>query len=138
MISSAISAGCVAALLGVASCARVSTGPLPPSEWGGQHIGLTILEQEGGATLEYDCASGTIDEPLSVDSRGHFSAVGTHTRGHGGPALIDEVPDRHPARYTGSTDGKTMTLTVTLSDSGERVGTFKLVRGAPAAVFKCL
>jgi hypothetical protein len=91
-----------------------------------------------GATVEYDCASGTIDEPISLDSRGNFSAVGTHTPGHGGPALIDEVPERHPAQYVGSTDGKTMTLTVTLSDSGEQVGTYKLVRGASPAVFKCL
>lgn len=138
MIPSVISVGCFVALLGLASCAHVSTGPLAPGEWGGQHIGLTILAQGGGATLEYDCASGTIDEPLNVDSRGDFLAMGTHTRGHGGPALIDEVPDRHPAQYAGSTDGKTMTLTVTLSDSGERVGTFKLVRGASPAVLKCL
>lgn len=136
MIRLAISAGCFLALLGVASCARVSTGPLPPGEWGGQHIGLTVLDR--GAALEYDCASGSIDEPLLIDSRGDFLAVGTHTRGHGGPARIDEVPDRHPARYAGSTDGKTMTLTVTLSDSGELLGTFNLVRGASPSVFKCL
>lgn len=129
---------CLIALLTAGSCSRISTGPLPPSEWGGQHIGLTVLDRGGGATLEYDCASGTIDEPLSVDSRGDFAAVGTHTRGHGGPVFIDEVPDRHPARYLGSTDGKTMTLTVTLSDSGERLGTYSLVRGASPAVFKCL
>jgi hypothetical protein len=136
MIRLAISAGYVAALLGLASCARVPTGPLPPGEWGGQHIGLTVLDR--GATVEYDCASGTIDEPLHIDSRGGFLAVGTHTRGHGGPARIDEVPDRHPARYAGYTDGRTMTLTVTLSDSGELLGTFKLVRGTSPAVFKCL
>jgi hypothetical protein len=124
------------ALLTAGSCAQVATGPLAPGEWGGQHIGLTVLDR--GATLEYDCASGTIDEPISLDSRGHFSAVGIHTPGHGGPASIDEVPDRRPARYVGSTDGRTMTLTVTLSDGGEQVGTYKLVRGASPAVFKCL
>lgn len=126
----------LAALLSAGSCSRVTTGPLPPGEWGGQHIGLTVVDR--GATLEYDCASGTIDEPLSVDSRGDFRAVGTHTRGHGGPVSVDETPDRHPARYVGSTDGKTMTLTVTLSDTGERLGTYTLVRGANPAVVKCL
>lgn len=72
MIRFAIPA-CLIALLTAGSCARISTGPLPPSEWGGQHIGLTVL-----------------------------------------------------------------TLTVTLSDSGERLGTYTLVRGASPAVVKCL
>lgn len=123
-------------VLGAGTCSPIPTGPIPPSEWGGQHIGMVVLAS--GATIEYDCASGTIDEPLIADSRGAFTARGTHTRGHGGPVMIGETPDRHPARYSGSTDGKSMTLTVTMTDSGENVGTFTLIRGASPAVFKCL
>lgn len=123
-------------LLAGATCATQPTGPIPPSEWGGQHIGLLVLT--GGATIEYDCASGTIDEPLTVDSRGGFTAMGTHTRGHGGPAMIGEILDRRPARYTGSTDGTSMTLRVTLTDDGQSLGAFTLTRGASPAVVKCL
>ena len=49
-----------------------------------------------------------------------------------------EVADKHPARYDGRTDGKTMTLEVTLTDSGEKLGTFTLQRGGSPGVFKCL
>ena len=52
--------------------------------------------------------------------------------------MIGEIPDRHPARYTGSTDGKSMTLNVTLTDGGQALGTFTLTRGAAPSVFKCL
>lgn len=123
-------------LLAGATCSTEPTGPIPPSEWGGQHIGLVVLT--GGATIEYDCASGTIDEPITVGAGGGFSAMGTHTRGHGGPERIGEIPDRNPARYTGSTDGKSMTLNVRLTDDNQDLGTFTLTRGAVPAVLKCL
>jgi hypothetical protein len=90
-----------------------------------------------GATIEYDCASGTIDEAL-VAADGNFTAIGTHIRGHGGPVREGEIADKHPARYDGRTDGKTMTLEVTLTDSREKLGTFTLQRGASPSVFKCL
>ena len=118
-----------------ATCRGLLTGPVDHGDWGGQHIGLVVAAN--GATIEYDCASGTIDEPL-VATDGVFSAVGTHTRGHGGPIRQDEVPDKHPARYEGRIDGETMTLDVTLADSGEKLGRYTLVRGRPAHVLKCL
>jgi hypothetical protein len=36
-----------------------------------------------GAHLEYDCAEGLIEEPLRPDGEGRFTAIGTHTPGHG-------------------------------------------------------
>jgi hypothetical protein len=127
---------CLIALLTAGSCSQISTGPLPPGEWGGQHIGLTVFDR--GATLEYDCASGTIDQRIVSDAGGNFVATGTHTRGHGGPIRDNEVPDRHPARYNGWTDGDTMTLSVTLTDSGESIGSYRLGRGQSPLVFRCL
>lgn len=112
------------------------TGPILPSEWGGLHMGMVVLA--GGATIEYDCATGTIDEPLTVDASGRFDVRGTHSRGHGGPVLIGETPERRPARYSGSTDGNSMTLSVTLTESGQVLGPFTLARGASPAVLKCV
>ncbi len=128
----------IAALLLTAAgpCSKDLAGPIAPSEWGGQHVGLIVLAT--GGTLEYDCASGTIDQPIVAATNGNFVALGTHTRGHGGPSMVDEIPDRHPARYDGWTDGETMRISVTLTDSGEKLGDFTLVRGQSPHVFRCL
>jgi hypothetical protein len=117
-------------------CAADLAGPVAPSEWGGDHVGLTVSAT--GGTLEYDCASGTIDQPIVTATNGNFVAQGTHTIGHGGPIMVGETPDRHPARYDGWTDGETMRLSVTLTDTGQKLGEYTLVRGQSPHVFKCL
>jgi hypothetical protein len=117
-------------------CAADLAGPVAPSEWGGDHVGLIVLAT--GGTLEYDCASGTIDQPVVAATNGNFIAQGTHTIGHGGPIMVGEIPDRHPARYDGWTDGETMRLSVTLTDTGQKLGEYTLVRGQSPHVFKCL
>jgi len=103
--------------------------------WGGQHIQMTI--NNGAATIEYDCANGTIAGPLKIDSRGRFELRGLHHAEHGGPVRSDEEESREPAKYTGSTDGKKMTLTVTLVNSKTEIGTFELTRGNAGRIFKC-
>jgi hypothetical protein len=97
-----------------------------------------LLLTEPGGSLEYDCAHGRIDQVFAADREGRFDLRGTHTREHGGPIRDDEEPDTHPARYSGTTDGSTMLLTVTLLDSGEHVGTFKLTRGRAGRILRCL
>ena len=104
--------------------------------WGGSHLRMEVTD--GSATLEYDCANGTITGPPTIDRRGRFTWRGTHTREHGGPIRVDEKTNNRPARYTGSTDGKKITLTVTLTDTNEALGTYTLVRGQQGRVLKCL
>lgn len=103
--------------------------------WGGQHIQMNV--ENGSATIEYDCANGKINGPLKVDSRGRFSLLGMHVREHGGPIRLGEDRSGVPARYTGWTDGKTMKLTVTLTNSKTAVGTFELTRGSIGRIRKC-
>ena len=117
-------------------CSTDLAGPIAASEWGGDHIGLTVSAT--GGTLEYDCASGTVDQPIVAATNGSFVALGTHTIGHGGPSMVGEIPDRHPARYAGWTDGEKMTLSVTITDTGQKLGDFTLVRGQTPHVFRCL
>jgi hypothetical protein len=124
------------ALLLAAACMDPLTSADLLGEWGGEHIALTVTA--AGATLEYDCASGSIDEPLRPDASGRFEARGTFVPGKGGPAIEGEEPVRYSALHQGTTDGETMTLRVTRLDSGESVGAFLLARGAPAQVFRCL
>ncbi len=103
--------------------------------WGGSHIRIDVVE--GSATIDYDCANGTIPGPLTVNSDGKFDLRGTHNKERGGPIRADEPPTGYPARYKGWTDGKTMTLTVLLPETNEEIGTFKLVRGRVGRVVKC-
>jgi hypothetical protein len=105
-------------------------------QWGGTHIRMTVAN--GSAMIEYDCANGTINGPLRLDSRGRFSLNGTHVREHGAAVRMSEEENSAPARYTGWTDGKTMKLTVTLVNPKTELGTFQLTRGSAGRVFKCL
>jgi len=124
--------------LALAACADTHTPP--PSviigSWGGDHAGLVATADSG--TLEYDCAVGRVTEALRPGADGRFVASGTHTPGHGGPARIDEVLLRRPARYTGRVDGDLLELTVVMTDSNAVVGTFQMTRGRSAHVVKCL
>jgi hypothetical protein len=122
----------------VLACGDSGIGPpeIITGDWGGDHAGL--IATPDSSTLEYDCAAGRITEPLRPLSDGSFTAVGTHTPGHGGPIRIDEVLPKRPARYTGRVDGDHLSLTVVMTDSSVTVGTFDLYRGRSPHVFKCL
>jgi hypothetical protein len=106
---------------------------IPTGTWGGQHINMKVGAKS--ATIEYDCASGTIRGPLVVDSNGNFNLRGTHRMQRGGPVRADETPNDHPATYTGSIKGNTMTLNLKLSDSD--VETFTLEKGKEGELFRC-
>lgn len=107
---------------------------VPPGSWGGDHIGLDVSDT--GGRVEYDCAHGTIDGPLTLDAQGRFEARGAHVRERGGPVREDDPQTGVPARYRGAVSGDTMTLTVTLDGGGE-VGTFTLTRGRAGRIRKC-
>jgi len=98
-------------------------------------VNLTI--GRASALVEYDCAHGTIDGSFMVDAGGRFDLAGTHVPESGGPVGAGGQP-AHPARYTGSTDGKTMTLTVTLTDTGQVLGPFTLTFGIAGRIVKCV
>ena len=106
---------------------------IPTGVWGGQHINIEVGEKS--ARIEYDCASGVINGPLSVDANGNFKLRGTHRIERGGPVRADDKPNDHPATYTGSIKGNTMTLTLKVSDSDTE--TFTLEKGKEGELFKC-
>ncbi len=104
--------------------------------WGGEHLALTVTER--GGALEFDCAAGEISEPLEVDAGGRFEAAGVFIPGQGGPVQAGEAPLRRPARYAGRVVGQTMTLSLTLSETGELIGPFRLRKDAPPQLLRCL
>jgi hypothetical protein len=102
--------------------------------WGGEHVRLEVTDT--GATIEYDCGSGTIDEPLVLDRSRRFAVGGHHVPGRGGPVRREEPPPA-AARYTGRVTGTTMTLTVTVEGNKDPYGTFTLSHGADVALMTC-
>lgn len=109
---------------------------LAQGTWGAPHIRVNV--GDSSATIEFDCAHGQINGPLVTDRRGRFDLKGTHSPEHGGPIRDNEQSAGQPARYTGWTDGKKMTLTVTLAGRKETIGTFNLTLGGGGRIFKCL
>ena len=106
---------------------------IPTGNWGGQHINMKVTAKS--ATIEYDCATGMIQGPLVIDGDGNFNLRGTHRMQRGGPTRADETPNDHPATYTGSIKGNTMTLNLKVSDSDEV--TFTLEKGKEGELFRC-
>jgi hypothetical protein len=123
-------------LLVAAGCLEANPPALVTGDWGGEHLGL--IATTSGAELEYDCATGRIAGAIRPDAAGRFSVSGQHFPGHGGPIRVDEEQVKRPARYDGVVRGNTMTLTVTLTDHREVLGSFTLVYGRSPFVFKCL
>ena len=103
--------------------------------WGGQD--LTVTVGAASAILSYPCAHGTIDQPFVADTNGHFDLVGTHVPESPGPIREGGLPS-HPARYIGVVEGKTMTFTVTETDTGQTFGPFVLKLGVAVRILKCL
>jgi len=108
---------------------------MQPGMWGGQHIRLEI--NGNSASIDYDCAHGKIDGPLTLDGKSQFAWRGTHAREGPGPVRENQKANDQRVVYTGSISGDTMTLTVKLADTNEVIGTFALTRGNPGRVFKC-
>jgi hypothetical protein len=118
-----------------ASATLPSAGTPLTGQWGGRHVGLRL--NETGGVLDYDCAAGTIDEPVMRRRDGRFEASGTHTPASGGPERVGEVRPTYRAYYTGAVRGQRMTLAARV-ENGVTLGPFTLVRGADPLIMRCL
>ena len=124
-----------AALL-VAGCASLDDKPdYLVGTWGGAHIGITFEGALG--SIEYDCASGTIDSIILPAKDGKFTAKGQHREGQGGPVRVGQIFRTQRATYSGEVHEQVMTLNVALED-GTSLGPFTLRQGAPPQVTRCL
>ena len=126
----------IAAAAGLSACASLAlTPPNVSGVGGGPHISLVL---EGGlGTIEYDCASGTIDTPVIPAPDGSFAATGTHRPGQGGPIRVGQIFTSYPAAYAGKVEKDHMTLSVRLED-GTILGPFSLDRGSQGQLMRCL
>jgi len=112
-----------------------TTRKLKNGVWGGESIIIEVTDS--GATITYDCADGRIEQSIKIDDNGRFDVAGTHTRHIGGPVRSDEKPERKRVRYRGRVQDARMTLTVTLIDTNESVGSFSLTYGERPELKRC-
>jgi hypothetical protein len=109
--------------------------------WGGPHAGLQF--QGGLADVQFDCASGSIDDPIYPHPDGSFAVKGTYRAGAPGPIKVGEFFKSEEATYSGevvkgeSKAPKTMTLFAALED-GTKLGPFTLTEGAQPQLTRCL
>ncbi len=57
-------------------CAGSNSQVIQSGAWGGEHIGIIVTDSS--ASVECDCAHGSIDESISTDDDGKFEAVGVY------------------------------------------------------------
>jgi hypothetical protein len=123
----------------MAACETMTepTDVLAPGVWGG--VGIQIRVTPTGATVDFDCDSGVIDQQLVLDRFGSFSASGTYAFGQGGPREPGGPPvTPRLAHYNGTTDGTTMNLVVFLPELSRTIGKFKLQVGRQGTLDRCL
>ena len=109
--------------------------------WGGPHIGIAF--QGGLADVSFDCAYGTIDDPVYPAADGSFAAKGTYRTGAPGPIKVGQFFKSQGAAFSGhvtpaATKGasREMILNVALED-GTNLGPFTLKEGAPPQLTRC-
>src|SRR5258706_15995712 len=67
--------------------------------WGGDHIRAEVTE--GGAQIEFDCAHGTIEQPIVLKSKDGFDVHGKYPPQHCGPARDEEERNQKSVHHAG-------------------------------------
>jgi len=106
-----------------------------PTTWGGDHIEIEL--QDKGGRVEFDCARGTIDEPMRPDSKGAFRVKGTFTPERSGPIRDGDAPPALKAIYSGTIKEDAMSLRVVVESQDPAGTTYELLRGRSANLRKC-
>jgi hypothetical protein len=121
-------------LVWAAACGISGRPPLdrvPAGTWGGDDSGLIVRAE--GAHAHVGCTAGDIAGEIPLDGEGRFDVAGTYD--------VDAFPVGrgilHPARFTGRTDGRTLTFTVRLTDTGQTLTSGALVLGREPRMRNC-
>ena len=100
--------------LAILTCPTPTSTPITEvaGTWGGDNAGLIVSDTD--VHVHIGCTLGDAVGPINPDANGRFEATGTYN--------VDAYPvDRgitHPATFSGQIIDQTMTLTVSLTDTG--------------------
>jgi hypothetical protein len=115
------------------ACASTSGTPITDvsGTWGGEDAGL--IATDTSAHIHIGCTLGDTKGRIIADLDGHFSITGTYN--------VDAFPiDRgilHPAQFSGVITGRSMSLTVVLTDNGRQLGPVTLTLGKEPKMGPC-
>ena len=129
----AIGPAVIAAAIIALACATTTGAPITDvtGTWGGDDAGL--IATDTSAHVHIGCTLGDTKGRIVVDNDGHFLVAGTYN--------VDAFPvDRgitHPAQFSGQISGKSMTLTVVLTDNARQLGPVVLVLGKEPKMGPC-
>jgi hypothetical protein len=102
-------------------------------DWGGPHIRMNITGT--GATLELNCETATISEPIKANENGEFEAKAAISSDGPGPTKVSES-DSRPITIKGKVEGDKLHVEVRFDDQHEPE-TYDLIRGAKSRLTKC-
>jgi hypothetical protein len=129
-MSRRVALGIVLIVAGACADSRV-LDTVPSGTWGGDDGGL-IVDAEG-AHAHIGCTLGDVVGAIALDGEGRFDVEARWN--------VDAFPiDRgivHSARLSGRTDGRTLTLAVRLTDTGQSLGPVFLTFGKPPRMQTC-
>jgi hypothetical protein len=118
----------------LAACGTAGRPPLdrvPAGTWGGEDAGLIVSAEAAHAHV--GCTNGDVAGEIALDASGEFDVPATYD--------VDAFPVdrgiRHPARLRGRTDGRTLTFTVRLTDTGQTLTSGELVLGREPRMLSC-
>jgi hypothetical protein len=104
---------------------------VPSGTWGGEDGGAIVSAD--GAHAHIGCTLGNTTGPIPLDDEGRFDVPAQWN--------VDAFPiDRgilHPARMTGWSDGRTMSLSARLTDTGQSLGPVLVVLGREPRMQNC-
>jgi hypothetical protein len=119
--------------LALLACSAATSTPITDvvGTWGGDNAGMIVAGND--VHVHIGCTLGNAVGPIHPDENGRFEASGTYN--------VDAYPvDRgitHPATFSGRIIGQTMTLTVSLTDTGQVLGPVALVYGKEPKMGPC-
>ena len=104
--------------------------PIAKGTWGGERAGAIVGDT--AFHLHINCTEGNAPRP-TLGMQGRFEVVGEYN--------VDAYPVNlgiyHPARFFGTVVGKTMKVTVELTDTRQVIGPAELELGAPPEMGNC-
>jgi hypothetical protein len=99
--------------------------------WGGVDAGL--IAADTGAHLHIGCTLGNVAGPITLDAAGGFDVPASYNI----TAYPIDLGILHPARVTGVVIGRSLRLTVQLTDTAVTLGPVRLRLGTEPGMVMC-